>query len=97
MLVEKGNNMKCEKCGKLIDNVIINRFTREGNDIDVSVPIIEYDNGAVGIETDSNWCGYDLSEEEKMECISCPCCGEFPFEHKEVQEYEILRLVCFKK
>ena len=46
--------MKCEKCGKLIDNVIINRFTREGNDIDVSVPIIEYDNGAVSIETDSN-------------------------------------------
>ena len=89
--------MKCEKCGKPIDNVIINRFTREGNDIDVSVPIIEYDNGAVSIETDSNWCGYDLSEEEKMECISCPCCGEFPFEHKEVQEYEILRLVCFKK
>ena len=88
--------MTCEKCGKIIGSVKINVFTREGSDIDVLVPVIEYDNGAVGIETDSNWCGYDLSEEEKMESISCPCCGEFPFECKEVQEHEIVRLVCFK-
>ncbi|MEE1255962.1 MAG: hypothetical protein UHN47_05565 [Lachnospiraceae bacterium] len=89
--------MKCEKCGKQIDEVKIDVFTREGKDILVLVPIIEYENGAVGIETDTNWCGYDLTQEEQADCITCPCCGLFPFKNDEIQTHEILRVVCFKE
>lgn len=94
--MEDIKKMKCENCGAEIEKVKISVFTKEGNDVDILVPVIEYENGAVGIETDSNWCGYDLSQSEQAECILCPCCGCFPFKRNEIQTHEILRLVCFK-
>lgn len=88
--------MKCEKCGKEIDAISINVFQYDGSDIDISVPIEECENGAVTFETSPNWCGHELTVSEQVESILCPYCKEFPFEHKEVQMYDVVRLVCFK-
>ncbi len=48
-------------------------------------------------ETTQNWTGYELTEEEMIDGIRCPICGEFPFKHKEVQVYDVVRVVCFKE
>lgn len=89
--------MKCEKCGKEIDRLLINKFLRNGSDSTDSVCIEESAIcSAVTFETDANWCGYELSEEEMMEDIQCPHCNKFPFNHKEVQVYDVVRVVCFK-
>ena len=89
--------MKCEKCGKEIDRLLINKFAYDGCDGVDSVYINESEIcDAVTFETDANWCGYELSEEEMMEDIQCPHCNEFPFKHKEVQVYDVVRVVCFK-
>lgn len=91
--------MICEKCGKEINELVINKFQYDGSDVDVKVPIVAEDNetGAVYFDDNSNWTGYELTEEEQSECIYCPHCGKFPFEDKEIQVYDIVRVVCFKK
>lgn len=88
--------MKCEKCGKEIDHVKISMFERDGSDIDMFIDVLEDDFGSVIIETNQNWCGYELTEEEQMEDIKCPHCNEFPFKQKEVQVYDVVKVVCFK-
>lgn len=90
--------MKCEKCGKRITTVKINKFQRDGSDAYFQRPIGEYkDSVSVTFETDKNWTGCDLTEEEQAETILCPCCGEFPFKDKEINTYEIVRVICFKE
>lgn len=88
--------MKCEKCGKGIDHLKINVFDRDGSDYDILVPIYE-DEESVLFETTPNWVGYELSEEEMMDDIRCTHCNQFPFKHKEVQVYNVVRVVCFKE
>lgn len=88
--------MKCEKCGNEIAHVRISVFTRDGSDIDMIENIRESEEHAVFFDTANNWTGYELTEAEMMEDIRCPICGEFPFKHKEVQVYDIVRVVCFK-
>ena len=90
--------MICEKCGKEITQVALLRFNYEGSDDWVMYDINEEENvDAVYMDADHNWTGYELTEEEQMESIVCPHCKQFPFECKEVQCYEIVRVVCFKK
>lgn len=90
--------MICEKCGKEITYVNMLRFNYDGSDDWIRYTINEGENvDAVYMDADHNWVGTDLSEEEQMDCIICPHCEQFPFEHKEVQAYEIVRVVCFKK
>lgn len=89
--------MKCEKCGEEIGKLIINKFLHDGSDCAEYVYIEECNTtNAICFDTDKNWCGYELSEEEMMEDIRCPNCDEFPFKHKEVQVYDVVRVVCFK-
>lgn len=90
--------MKCEKCGAEINKLDINMFDYDGSDYRCNIDIAGEDNetGAVWFETDCNWTGYELTEEEMMEDIKCPNCGDFPFNHKEVQVYDVVRVICFK-
>lgn len=89
--------MKCEKCGKEMYLVNVDVFNQNGYDSTVGYLYNEqYDEQAIVIDTNKNWTGYELSEEEMMERITCPHCGKFPFNHKEVQVYDIVRIVCFK-
>ena len=38
----------------------------------------------------------ELTEEEMVDRIWCPICHEFPFKSKEIQVYDVVRIVCFK-
>ena len=89
--------MKCEKCGNEFDRISINKFMRDGSDNEDRPYVDECPiSNAVLFETDRNWCGYELNEEEMMEGIRCPHCNKFPFKHKEVQVYDVVRVVCFR-
>lgn len=88
--------MKCEKCGKEIDYLDVNRFNHDGSDSNYKYPIIECSDNAAYVDIDTQWTGWELSEEEQMETLVCPECGEFPFKHEEVQVHEIIRAVMFK-
>ena len=89
--------MKCEMCGSQMDRLEVNVFNYEGDDGYHQYPLQELEENAVEIEVSPNWTGADLSEEEQMETIRCPHCGRFPFKHKEVQVYSVLKIVCFKE
>ena len=89
--------IRCEKCGKPISKIITNEFQYDGSDRDVKYPLISTDQNAVFFDADENLCCYGLDEEEQIEHISCPHCGEFPFKSKEVQMYNIVRVVMFKE
>lgn len=89
--------MKCEECGKEISFLNVNHFNRDGSDSYLSIPFEEVPDNAVLIETNKNWTGYDLSEEEMIETIQCPLCGKFPFKNEEIQLYELVKVVMFKK
>ena len=89
--------MKCACCGQEIDCVRTNVFDRDGSDYKIIYPIASCEEDAFVFDTNENWCGYGLSEEEVMDEIECPLCGKFPFRHKEVQIYEIVRVVCFSE
>lgn len=90
--------MKCEKCGAEIDHLMANTFCRDGSDAPIPVPLVEVEGEqCVWVDTDANWTGYGLTEEEMPDSLKCPVCGEFPFESQEIQVYEIVRAVMFKK
>ena len=89
--------MKCEKCGKEIDSLLVNVFNYDGSDSDEEFPITECENNAAYIDIDANWTGYELSEEEMRETILCPHCEQFPFKNTEIHVYDIVRVVCFKE
>lgn len=89
--------MKCEKCGAFLERLELDLFNYEGNDDWCAIPVEAADEDAAVVETDASWTGYELSEEERLECIRCPKCKQFPFDSKEIQTYEIVRLVMFRR
>ena len=89
--------MRCEKCGKEINTLLINRFNFEGSDSYCIYPITEYEENAVTVDTDHNWTGDELTEEEQKDTIKCPYCNQFPFVSEEIQVEEIVRIICFKR
>ena len=88
--------MKCEACGQEIDCIEIDDFQRDGSDEWCSYPVYEHENG-IYIDATENWKGYGMSDEEMAESIRCPLCKKFPFMCKEVQTYDLVRLVMFKE
>lgn len=88
--------MKCEKCGHELEKVKVDMFDRDGSDSFCPHYIYEAEEDAAVIETDQNWTGYDLSEEEMVDTIECPHCGKFPFKSTEIQVYNVVRLVMFR-
>ena len=89
--------MKCEKCGKELEHIDINMFDRDGSDDLDSHCFQECEENAVVIDTNSAWAGYELSDEERLETVKCPHCGQFPFKNTEIQVHEIVRLVMFRR
>ena len=89
--------VKCEKCGKEIHSLIINIFNYDGSDSGYELPIAEYEQDAVTVDVNHNWTGDELSEEEQKDTISCPYCKQFPFVSEEIQTYNIVRIICFKR
>ena len=88
--------MRCEKCGQEIDSMLVDVFRENGSDTFDKYPIFECEQDAVYIDTTQNWTGYELSEEEMLDTIVCPHCKQFPFQSKEIQFYDVVRVVCFK-
>lgn len=89
--------MKCEKCGREIDSLLVDVFRFDGSDAFDEHPVFECEENAAYIETSRNWTGYELSEEEMRDTIVCPHCKQFPFQSKEIQVYDVVRVVCFKE
>lgn len=87
----------CQICNSEIDYIITRKFDTMGNDYSLKKELEEYEVDAVGFDIDQNWCGYDLTEEEQRELIECPYCNNYPFKNKEIQIYEIVRVIGFKK
>lgn len=89
--------MICEKCGKELEYIEVDRFEMNVIDFSAKYSYKEVPQDAVIIDTDSTWTGYKLSEEERLETIRCPYCREYPFQETEIQVREIVRIVMFKK
>ena len=89
--------IKCEKCGKELDSVLINMFNLDGSDELYSEPIIDNGEGVIYFETSQNWTGYELSDEERLETICCPYCKEYPFKNSEIEAYDVVRVFCFQQ
>lgn len=92
----KNTLVKCEKCGKEMPYVLVNKFNYSGSD-----SFLKYSynriGGCVSIVADRNWTGYELSEEEILETIVCPHCGKYPFQSKEIHVYDEVEIVMFPK
>lgn len=92
------NKLKCKKCGAEIKEIRANVFNYDGSDSFRTFSVKQVPYNAVVFETDINWTGYELTDEERKDTIECPYCHKYPFDDKtEIQTYEILRVVCFKK
>lgn len=89
--------MRCEKCGAFLDGLELNMFEWNGNDNWYNTPVEMADENAAVVDTEQNWTGYELTEEEMPDYIRCPKCKKYPFESKEIQVYNIVRLVMFRR
>lgn len=84
----------CSECGKKLDKVKLHMFVFgfDGSEYDGLVDFAStlMNDGTLGIciNTDTSWCGYNLSEEEQAEVISCPHCGKYPFSIKHIEVVE---------
>lgn len=89
--------MKCEKCGHEFEKLNVLTFARNGSDYKDKCEVSVYGDEAVVVETSRNWCGYELTEEEMLDTITCPHCGKYPFESTEIYVYDIVQVVMFRK
>ena len=92
-----GQEVRCEKCGAALGHVLVDEFDREGADHFLEYPIIGCETDAAFVDTNQNWTGYGLSEEEMPDTIRCPHCGKYPFNDTEIQVYDIVRVVMFRE
>ncbi len=88
--------MKCEQCGAELKCLLVDEFDREGADSFNEYWFNECDENAVYIDTNANWTGYGLSDEEMPDTITCPFCHKYPFKDTEMQVYDIVRVVMFR-
>ena len=89
--------MRCEKCGKQLEYIEADRFAMNGSDFSAKYSYKEVPQDAVVIDTDNFWTGYELEKDEQIKTIRCPYCREFPFDDKEIQVCEVVRVVMFKR
>lgn len=93
---DKNTLVKCEKCGKEMSYVLVNKFNYSGSD-----SFLKYSYNRIGdcisIVADRNWAGHELSQEEMLETIVCPHCGKYPFQSKEIHVYDEVEIVMFPK
>lgn len=89
--------MRCEKCASFLDGLELDMFNANGSDSWCNVPVEMADEDAAVVDTEQSWTGYELTEEEMPDCIRCPSCKKFPFESTEIQVYNIVRLVMFRR
>ena len=89
--------MKCEKCGHEFEKLNVQTFARDGSDYEDKCEAEVCGDEAVVVETSKNWCGYELTEEEMLDTITCPHGGKFPFESAELYVYDIIQVVMFRK
>ena len=88
--------VKCKCCGREINYVDVDLFDIQGSDSFERLPLYECDDNAVYIEPGQIWTGYELSEEEQIDTIECPYCNKFPFNEKDIQVEDVVRVVMFK-
>lgn len=88
--------VKCKCCGREINYVNVDLFDIQGSDSFERLPLYECDDNAVYIEPGQIWTGYELSEEEQIDTIECPYCNKFPFNEKDIQIEDVVRVVMFK-
>ena len=93
----EGYKIKCEKCGHELEKLNVLTFARDGSDYEDKCEAGVCGDEAVVVETSRNWCGYELTEEEMLDTITCPHCGKFPFESTELHVYDIVQVVMFRK
>lgn len=86
---------KCCQCGKEIDKIITSVFNYDGSDCDVEIKFKQVPFNAIVFEVGTNWVGYGGMEDTNQ--IRCPICHKFPFKNEEIQCYEYVRVVCFKR
>lgn len=89
--------MKCEKCGCNLPYVQINDFQVDEYDWYWDKSIKQTSANTAIVETTKNWRGYGLSKEEMSNTIRCPKCKQYPFENNEIQIYDVVRIVMFKR
>ena len=91
--------MKCNCCGEEISQVLIRKFFADGSDSNELADIDDLGDGCYGIDTDQNWTGYILDEDDKdvYNTILCPKCNEFPFMDKEIHQQEIVQLTLWNE
>ena len=92
--------VKCHNCHAEIDGAYLDCFKHNGDDAPVfhNFSLVARNDARepfVEIQTTLNWCGSDLSDEERMECVRCPKCGKFPFAYGSINVRDELSLVMF--
>lgn len=87
----------CENCGRNLSYVRVQTFLRDGTDMFWDSPIEPAQQNAAVVEADPNWCGYELSEEERPDTIICPHFQKYPFNSTEIQIYNVVRVVMFRR
>lgn len=89
--------VRCEKCGSVLTHVLVDEFDRNGADSFIEYPISPCEVNAAFVDVNPNWTGYYQSEEEMVDTIRCPFCKQYPFVDTEIQTYDIVRVVMFRK
>ena len=84
--------MKCSKCGKEIDHVLLDEFQYDGTDRDRLAIIEDLGDEVYGVSTDHNWVGDGLDDEDVYDTILCPKCKKFPFKSREIGRQELVQL-----
>jgi len=62
--------MNCNCCGAEIDRVLVNVFLPDGSDKEALIQFSDNGEETYCLETDRNWTGYELCEEDQIETIS---------------------------
>ena len=85
--------MKCSECGAEIGEVLVDKFSYDGDDSYERVELQEVGDKTYEITVDHSWTGDELDDDEARETVLCPHCRKFPFKTKALNRQEIVHLI----
>lgn len=93
--VKMSNKVRCEKCGEIIDHVLIEAIDFDGDIFEYECEMEVDEDGTVSIKIDDSFVSCIFPNRKITESVKCPKCNSYPFSKKRFFDYFVnIDVIC---